>query len=332
MISKKRMFEIFEKFSKSKVLVIGDLMVDHFICGHVSRISPEAPVPVVEVTSESYHLGGSSNVINNIYSMGGKVHVAGVVGEDLAGKWLLEEISKIVCDIHGIIVDTERPTTKKTRIVAHSQQVVRYDKENRDEISSEVENYIVDYIKTKLREIGAIVISDYNKGVVTKSLIYKIKQLLFETNSKVIVCVDPKKKEFDIYQNFDVITPNHIEMEQAVGREIRKEEDMILAGNLLMNRYGFKALLVTRGEKGMTLFEQEKKPVTIPTVAQEVYDVTGAGDTAIGVFALSMASGATFSEAAVLANHAAGIVVGKIGTATATKDEMERFFYKLKRG
>ena len=264
--------------------------------------------------------------------MGGKVHVAGVVGEDLAGKWLMDEISKVVCDTNGIVTDTERPTTKKTRVVAHSQQVVRYDKENRDEINNEVENYIVDYIRTKLREIGAIVISDYNKGVVTKSLIYKIKQLLFETNSKVIVCVDPKKKEFEIYQNFDVVTPNHNELEQAVGREIRKEEDMILAGNLLMNRYGFKALLITRGEKGMTLFEQDKKPVTIPTVAQEVYDVTGAGDTAIGVFSLAMASGATFPEAAVLANHAAGIVVGKIGTATATKDEMERFFYKLKRG
>ena len=199
----------------------------------------------------------------------------------IPGKWLMDE-DKSCCDTNGIVTDTERPTTKKTRVVAHSQQVVRYDKENRDEINNEVENYIVDYIRTKLREIGAIVISDYNKGVVTKSLIYKIKQLLFETNSKVIVCVDPKKKEFEIYQNFDVVTPNHNELEQAVGREIRKEEDMILAGNLLMNRYGFKALLITRGEKGMTLFTKIKSNRNIQTRIQEVAMLTGR-DTAIGM-------------------------------------------------
>jgi rfaE bifunctional protein kinase chain/domain len=321
-VNKKRALEIIKNFSKSNVLVIGDIMVDHFIWGRVSRISPEAPVPVVEVHSDNLMLGGCTNVLNNIYSLGGGVYATGVIGCDNMGERLLEELRKRKIETEGIIMEAGRPTTLKTRIVAHSQQVVRFDKESRKPIESNSIERMIEYVHAIRDNLGAIVISDYNKGVVTKTLLDGIRELISEKN--IIVCIDPKQSDFAFYQGFHIITPNHHEAGRAVGVEIMNRQDLARVGKTLLNQYEFKALLITRGEEGMSLFEKDGKitHTTFPAEAKEVYDVTGAGDTVIGVFALCVASGATFREAAAIANHAAGIVVGKVGTAIISQDEL----------
>jgi rfaE bifunctional protein kinase chain/domain len=323
-VNKKRALEIIKNFSRSKVLVIGDIMVDHFIWGKVSRISPEAPVPVVEVHSDNLMMGGCTNVLNNICSLGGKVYGTGVIGCDDMGERLLEEFRKRRVDTNGIIREADRPTTLKTRVVAHSQQVVRFDRESRKPIESDSIERIIAYIRAIQNGLGAIVISDYNKGVVTKTLLDGIREIISERD--IVVCVDPKQSDFSFYQGFHIITPNHYEAGRAIGVEIRNRPDLIRAGKTLLDQFDFKALLITRGEAGMSLFEKDGRTThtTFPAEAKEVFDVTGAGDTVIGVFALCVASGATFREAAAIANHAAGIVVGKVGTATITQDELRR--------
>jgi rfaE bifunctional protein kinase chain/domain len=324
MVSKKRAFDIIDQFSMAKVLVVGDIMVDHFIWGKVSRISPEAPVPVVEVSSDNLLLGGSANVLNNIFAIGGGVYVAGVVGADEMGKRLFSEFRKRQIDTSGIVVETKRPTTLKTRIVAHGQQVVRYDRESLAPVDEDSTRYILDYIRAVRDKLGAIVISDYSKGVVTKSLLDGIREIA--SGRPITVCVDPKKSNFSPYQGLDIITPNHHEAGRAAGLERVDGDNVMEAGMKLLERYNFKAVLITRGEEGMSLFERKKRIMhsRFPAVAREVFDVTGAGDTVIGVFALCMASGASFTEAAFLANHAAGIVVGKVGTATVSQSELKR--------
>ncbi|MBE9545992.1 MAG: D-glycero-beta-D-manno-heptose-7-phosphate kinase [Proteobacteria bacterium] len=305
----------------SKVLVVGDLMVDQFIWGKVSRISPEAPVPVVEVTSENFLLGGSANVLNNISSMGGNVHVTGIIGSDDMGRLLTDKLRKMNVDTGGVIVEHDRPTTVKTRIIAHHQQVVRFDRENKQSVSLDSVEKMVEYVET-IGDLGAIVISDYSKGIVSKRLLKGVSEVI--SGRDIVVCIDPKQNDFSLYQGFDVITPNHHEAGRALGMEIVSEDDLINGGETLLERFGFKAVLITRGEDGMSLFENGAKNTHIPTVAREVFDVTGAGDTVVGVFALCMAAGATFKEAAVLANHAAGIVVGKVGTATVSQEELRK--------
>ena len=320
MSDRKRFREIIDSFPRSKVLVVGDLMVDQFIWGQVSRISPEAPVPVVKVTSESFLLGGSANVLNNVFSMGGGVAVTGVIGSDDMGRWLIARLRKMNVDTKGIVVEHDRPTTVKTRIVAHSQQVVRFDRENKQPVNSDSIDRIVEYVEAVRDDLGAVVISDYNKGIVSKRLLNGIKKVI--SGRDVVVCVDPKQSDFSLYQDIDMITPNHHEAGRAAGREIVSEDDLVKSGETLLERFGFKAVLITRGEEGMSLFENNGGITHIPAVAREVFDVTGAGDTVIGVLALCLAAGATFKEAAVLANHAAGIVVGKVGTSTVSREEL----------
>ncbi len=321
-INKKRALEIINSFPRAKVLVVGDIMVDHFIWGNVSRISPEAPVPVVEVQSDNFMLGGCANVLNNIFSLGGKVNVTGVIGNDDMGERLLGEFRKKRIDTDGIIIEANRPTTLKTRIVAHSQQVVRFDRENRRPINSGSVKKIITYIKKMIDEPGAMVISDYNKGVVTKTLMDGVREVI--TGKDITVCVDPKQNDFSLYRGFDIITPNHHEAGRAAGLEIVEGRDIVRIGRMLLDKFNFQALLITRGEEGMNLFERDDKPThtAFPAEAREVFDVTGAGDTVIGVLALCVASGATFKEAAALANYAAGLVVGKVGTATISCDEL----------
>lgn len=321
-MTKKRAFEIIGNFPKSSVLVVGDIMIDHFIWGRVTRISPEAPVPVVEVQSDNYMLGGCANVLNNIFSLGGKAYVTGAIGSDDMGERLLGELRKRHIDTEGIIVEEGRPTTLKTRIVAHSQQVVRFDRENRRPIQSGSVKKIVNYIEKVIDKPGAIVISDYNKGVVSALLLDGIREVI--AGKGIIVCVDPKQNDFSLYRGFDIITPNHHEAGRAAGMEIMDGRDIVKIGRTLLDKFDFQALLITRGEEGMTLFERKEKAThtAFPAEAREVFDVTGAGDTVIGVFALCVASGATFQEAAALANHAAGIAVGKVGTATISRDEL----------
>ena len=299
-VSRRRALEIIGKYPAARVLVIGDLMVDHFIWGKVSRISPEAPVPVVEVTKENLMMGGSGNVVSNIHAMGGNVAVAGVIGFDGMGDWL------------------------KARL----QQMVRYDRESRYAVRPESADRIVRYVESVLGGLQAIVISDYNKGIVTERLLDGIRRAV--EGRRIPVCVDPKRNDFSVYRDFDVITPNHHEAGRAVGVENTHElnegrrAEIARIGREIMRRFGFRAVLITRGEAGMDLFERGGRDVHIPAEAKEVFDVTGAGDTAIGIFALSLASGAAFREAAYLANKAAGIVVGKIGTATVSPAELRR--------
>ena len=322
-LPKKRALEIIAGFSKSGVLVIGDVMVDHFIWGKVSRISPEAPVPVVDVQKDSILLGGCANVLNSIYAMGGKVYVTGVIGADDIGQGLVNELRSRKIDTAGIVVEKGRPTTLKTRVVAHGQQVVRFDQESRKPIPKASTQKILEYVKALHNKIGAIVVSDYSKGVISKELIEGIKSIVKDSN--IFICLDPKQSDFSVYQGVHVITPNHHEAQRAAGMEINNSNDLMLLGEKLLNKFDFKALLVTRGEEGMSLFEKRRKieHTYFPAQAKEIYDVTGAGDTVIGVLALALAASADLKEATCLANHAAGIVVGKVGTATVSQEELK---------
>lgn len=329
-IAKKRAFELIDKFSFAKILVVGDIMADHFIWGRVSRISPEAPVPVVEVEKDKLLLGGCANVVNNIHAMGGQVFIAGVVGEDDMGKRLLDEFHEKHVDARGVVRELVRPTTIKTRIIAHGQQVVRFDRERVDPISPDSIEKILFNIETIADDLDAIVISDYNKGVVTSLLLDGIRRII--SGRSITVCVDPKHQDFSLYHGFDVITPNHQEAERVLGIDdmngaIADEEDRIRREvEALLKRHNLRALLITKGEKGMSLFERDGaiRHTRFAAEAREVFDVTGAGDTVIGVFALAMAAGANFHEAAILANRAAGIVVGKVGTATVSQRELKK--------
>lgn len=321
-LTKKRAMEIIANFSTSGVLVVGDVMVDHFIWGKVSRISPEAPVPVVDVQKDSILLGGCANVLNSIYAMGGKVYVAGVIGADNIGKRLVEELRQREIETTGIVVEKGRPTTLKTRIVAHGQQMVRFDKESRKPIPQVINRKILDYIKSLQSKIGAIVISDYSKGVISRELIEGIKNIV--QDAKIFICLDPKQSDFSVYEGVYVVTPNHHEAQRAAGMEITDENDLRQVGAALLSKYNFHALLITRGEEGMSLFERGRNisHTHFSAQAKEIYDVTGAGDTVIGVLALSLAAKASLQEATCLANQAAGIVVGKVGTATVSQEEL----------
>jgi len=308
---------IFKKIKESRILVIGDLVLDRYIWGKVSRISPEAPVPVVEVTADNFMLGGAANVANNIVALGGDVTVAGVVGKDRAGevlKQLLED-KEIEC----ALFEDSRPTTIKTRVIAHNQQVVRFDKEDKSRITGRVMEDIIGFLKHAVHEHDAVIVSDYKKGMVSRELIRGI--LRVAKPRKKLLAVDPKVGHFHFYKGVSLITPNLMEASQGSGVEIKDEVSLIKAGKTLMSRLSCGAVLITRGEEGMSLFEKDR--VThIPTVARHVYDVTGAGDTVIATFTLAYASGASMQEAALIANHAAGIVVGEVGTAVVTLEKI----------
>ena len=318
-LSLRRAETLIEKFKKARILVIGDLIMDHFIWGKVRRISPEAPVPVVEVTSESIVLGGSANVVNNIHSLGGRAAVTGVIGADDDGRRLVEMLKVKGIEADGIIKDSRRPTTVKTRIIAHSQQMVRFDREKKDRIEPETSARILSYIKKAAKAADIIVISDYAKGLITRELVEEANAVCKRLGRPV--AVDPKVEHFDFYKGVTIVTPNNLEASQASGVEINDDETLHRAGEVLFNTLGCQALLITRGENGMSLFEDSSE-THIPTVAKEVFDVSGAGDTVIGTLALALAGGASFREAAVLANFAAGVVVGKVGTATLSPEEL----------
>lgn len=324
-ISIKRARALIKGFKNVKALVIGDLIMDHFIWGKVKRISPEAPVPVVEVSSESLMLGGSANVVNNISSLRGRSFVTGVVGEDADGKKLLRLLREKGIPCSGIVVDRKRPTTIKTRVIAHSQQVVRFDREKKDGIEPDITEKLLNRITRAARAADVVIISDYAKGLISSTLAEKTVRECKRLGKPLLV--DPKVEHFDYYKGASLITPNNIEAALASGVDIDGPDSLKKAGETLLKRLGCEALLITRGERGMSLFEADgadNRQTDIPTVAQEVFDVSGAGDTVIAVLALAIASGASYREAAVLANFAAGVVVGKIGTATLTEDELMR--------
>ena len=306
-------------FKGIRILVIGDIILDRYIWGKVSRISPEAPVPIVEVTNDSFLLGGAANVANNIVALGGRASVTGVIGNDRAGEVVKDLLRER--NIELAIFEDSRPTTVKTRVIAHNQQVVRFDKEDKSTLSGKVLRRMIDYIKGSLREFDAVILSDYKKGVISKALIGEV--LKVSKPAKKFLAVDPKVGHFHLYKGVSIITPNLSEAAHGSGIEIRDEDSLVRAGRVLLKKLCCEAVLITRGEEGMTLFANNK--IThIPTVARHVYDVTGAGDTVIATFTLSRAAGATLEESAMIANHAAGIVVGEVGTAAVTPDKLRQ--------
>lgn len=315
-----RLKSIVKSFDNASVLVVGDLMLDEFIWGKVSRISPEAPVPVVWVTSESLMPGGASNVANNIRSLGGKVYLAGVAGCDERGRLLIEELSKRRINAEGVVMEPERPTTLKTRVIAHSQQVVRIDRENLGGISRNAIKRIISFAGEIMENIDAVVIEDYGKGVIVPGLLSPLVRLA--KRHKKIITVDPKESHFSMYKNITAITPNHHEAARAAGMPAENDASTEDIGRRLLKRLNCEAVLITLGENGMCVFEKSGKITKIPTVAQEVYDVSGAGDTVISAYTLALASGAKAIEAAHIANCAAGIVVGKVGIAVTTQEEL----------
>ncbi|MFC1549285.1 D-glycero-beta-D-manno-heptose-7-phosphate kinase [Nitrospirota bacterium] len=314
--------DIIKEFRKRRVLVIGDLILDRFIWGSVNRISPEAPVPVVDVSDQNFALGGAANVASNIVSLGGNATVLGIVGVDRAA----ERIRKILSDkgIDFISIEDSRPTTVKTRVIAHNQQVVRFDQESREKLSGRSLKAMLSGIDSAVKEHDAVIVSDYMKGVVTKQAIERI----IKAAGRKFVAVDPKVGHFHLYKGVSLITPNMKEASEGSGVEIRDNASLKKAGKALMRKTS-KTVLITRGEDGMSLFEKGRIS-HIPTLAKHVYDVTGAGDTVIAVLAMAFASGASLTDAAVISNHAAGIVVGEVGTATATPDGLRRSLKALK--
>ena len=315
------MISFIPRFKSARIMVIGDLMVDEYIWGSVSRISPEAPVPVVSVTSESLRLGGAGNVVNNIHSLGGKLLIGGVVGNDEMGRKIVQDLHKMGIDTKGIVIEPDWITTVKTRIIAQQQQVVRYDREIVRPIRPEALKKILSLLEDRIHELDAVLISDYGKGVVCQELVDRVRSLALGAGK--IISVDPKVKNFPLFQKVTIITPNHHEAGQAAGRWIQSEEDLMEVGRQLLQQLQCNAILITRGEKGMTLFQDSGEITNIPTMAQEVFDVTGAGDTVISVLTLALAVGADPKQAAVLSNCAAGIVVGEVGTATLKASELE---------
>ena len=319
-VSQKALRQYLQRFPQASLLVIGDLILDHYVMGRVSRISPEAPVPVVHVESETLRLGGAANVFNNILALGGKADLCGVIGADESGRLLLKELGKSRSGRGGVIIDHDRPTTRKSRVIAHNQQIVRYDMEGRQELKGTLQKRLLRYVESRIRELSCVVVSDYAKGVVSAALMAELTRMA--ALRKIPIIVDPKVEHFSYYKGVTVMTPNHLEATQAAGLHGDDDQTINQAGALIRQRLGCQSVLITRGEKGMSLYEGEGTSWHLPTQARQVYDVTGAGDTVIGTLALALATGASMREAATLANHAAGIVVGMVGTATVSPKQL----------
>ncbi|HIJ20145.1 MAG TPA: D-glycero-beta-D-manno-heptose-7-phosphate kinase [Deltaproteobacteria bacterium] len=313
-----------DRFPGAKVFVIGDIIMDRYIWGNVSRISPEAPVPVVDVKMENGMLGGAANVIRNIAALGARPVLCGVVGKDETGEEILSEIEKMGLKKDGIVTEDSRITSVKTRVVAHNQQVVRFDRESRKEISPTSIKNILSYIEENLAEIDAIVISDYGKGVISGQIMNGLTTLIGPPAKRtIILSVDPKTGNFEYYQGVDIITPNHHEAGLFCGIEIVDEETLLRAGKAMLDHLHCRSVLITQGKDGMTLFEKAGEITHIPTVAKKVFDVTGAGDTVIGTISLALASGLDLKSAAILSNFAAGIVVGEVGTSAVNAKDLK---------
>lgn len=303
-----------------KILILGDLILDRYIWGTVKRISPEAPVPIVEFNSESLRLGGAGNVLNNILGLGGKASLCCVIGSDEAGRWLRDEVKAKECGLEGFIVEENRPTTEKTRIIAHQQQVVRLDQEEKHAIGKETEDRIIRFVLEHLPQVDCLAISDYAKGVITESILEAVLSAGLKYGKPIVV--DPKVNHFPLYKQVTLVTPNHLEAGQVTGIDISDDPSLHRAGEKILNMLACNAVLITRGEHGMSLFEKNGAITHIPTEAKAVFDVTGAGDTVLSTVSLALAAGLSLSDAATIANIAAGIVVGIVGTAAIQKERL----------
>jgi len=331
----KKLRNIIRKFNKIKILVIGDLILDEYIWGSVERISPEAPVPVLWANKRTFVPGGTANVANNIRSLGAKVSLLGVTGDDANSKILFAELKKRKINTRGIFIEHKRHTTVKTRILAGHQQVVRVDWEHTHDLPEKLNLKILKYIEKNIRSFDAVIIEDYGKGVINVELLGKLVSLA--KAHKKIITVDPKEDNFQYYRGVTSITPNRKELENAIRNLKMKDtdnrfkintdrlftdKDIDLAARQIVQYLNLDSILVTLGEQGMKLLEKNGRLTHIPTQAQEVFDVSGAGDTVISSFTLALCAGASKLEAAYIANFSAGIVVGKLGTAVINSREL----------
>jgi len=330
-MNQSRLEKLIRQFQQQNILVVGDVMLDHFLWGKVSRISPEAPVPVVDVQRESYFPGGAANVARNLRALGGRVTVLGVVGDDDAGAELCDILGQQGVETHGLVIDSNRPTTLKTRIVAHHQQVVRFDRERTEPLTPALQTRLLENFDAQLDNVAAVIFEDYGKGVLTQRLLDTMHARA--KRRRKITAADPNSRHLLKFTGLTAITPNRSEAFAATGlvntepvAEVLRDESLMRVGKKLLAMWRPENLLVTLGEHGMCLFRRGQKPHHIPTVAQEVFDVSGAGDTAIATLALALAARANAVEAAEISNHAAGIVVGKVGTATCSPEELRASF------
>jgi rfaE bifunctional protein kinase chain/domain len=311
-----------------KVMIIGDLMLDHYLIGGVERISPEAPVPVVQVKDESYLLGGAGNVARNIADLGGKPLLIGAVGTDRNGE-VLEDLCGQAGLSTRLIQDKERPTTVKTRIIAHNQQVVRVDQERIGPLSPADMDTLFLILEKNLPDYPVIILSDYGKGFISREFMDRFMPMVQGRSTPPLVLVDPKTVNYDLYQGVDLLTPNTKEASEGANLPVSDRESIIKAGRAIFKRLGCRNLLITLGPDGMALFEGQESIRHIPTFARKVFDVTGAGDTVIATTALALAAGMDLLTACTLANYAAGVVVGQVGAATATPEDLRETVNEL---
>ncbi|MCW8806265.1 MAG: D-glycero-beta-D-manno-heptose-7-phosphate kinase [Ignavibacteriaceae bacterium] len=319
-ISNKRLDELKKSFDGKRIAVVGDMMLDGYYWGDVKRISPEAPVPVLEVEDEFFRFGGAANVAYNILTLGGIPVPVGVIGNDTYGQIFSSLIKEKKIEDEGIIIDNERPTTTKTRIIADNQHIVRIDKESKAYISSKIEEKISIFLASTIDNLDGIILQDYNKGVLTPSLISKIISIANKKN--ILITVDPKFDNFFEYKNVTVFKPNRKETETVLGTRIKDDEDISSAGRNLLHKLNSKYVLLTLGEGGIAVFEKDDKERRMPTKARKVADVSGAGDTVISTLTIGLAAGADIYEACYLANYAAGVVCGEVGIVPIEKGRL----------
>ena len=319
-ISKKRLDELRKSFDGKRIAVIGDMMLDGYFWGDVKRISPEAPVPVLEVEEEFFRFGGAANVALNILTLGGIPVPIGVIGYDNYGTIFTSLLKEKNIEDDGIIIDDERPTTTKTRVIANNQHVVRIDKESKAYINGEIEQKIISYFGSEIDELDGIILQDYNKGILTPSL---ITEIISQSNKKnILITVDPKFDNFFEYKNVTVFKPNRKETESVLGTRIRTDSDISSAGNDLLEKLNSEYVLLTLGEGGIAVFKKGGKENRMPTKARKVADVSGAGDTVISTLTVGLAAGADIYEASFLANYAAGVVCGEVGIVPIEKEKL----------
>lgn len=318
---------ILESFNTRRIAVIGDIMLDEYLWGRVQRISPEAPVPVVEIQKEEYRLGGAANVALNLASLGARVELVGICGKDQQARKLQQMLRQRKMSLQGIFEDDSRPTTLKTRIGASSQQIVRLDRELCDELDPALQNKIREYLKKLIPACDAVIIEDYDKGLLNATLISEILSLAKQ--NRIPVAVDPKQKNFGLYTGVDIFKPNFGEMQGYLNQRFNQPEDFILAAQTLQRAMQIKHLVVTRGSEGIYVFGSKGERRHLPSFAREVFDVSGAGDTVISALTLAYLYQSDIFGAALVANHAAAVVVAKHGTATATPAEIRESVHDL---
>ena len=313
--------KIEEEFCKKTILVIGDLMVDQYIVGRVSRISPEAPVPILKFSNKILEVGGACNVAHNLKSLGCNVLIAGVAADDEAGTWLKNHLAGANIDTKCVIAEEGRPTTLKVRYATKGQQLLRVDYEKTDEILDETKHKILDFIAMYSDRIDGVIMSDYRKGVLnSERFIKEVVDLC--RRYRIMTSIDSKSRDISAFENIDIVKPNNIELENAVNVKINDDDSLNKAGELYLARSKARILLVTKGARGISVFVKGERRADYPAAEVQVYDVTGAGDTVISTTLMAVLSGMTIGEAAKLANVAAGIVISKVGTAAVTRDEL----------